>query len=194
MNDMMLLGLDCETTGLHVDADILTIYLGVVDQEYKIIQSLDLKVKPNPDDGRSVYSVEPDALRVNKIDLLEHDKNAVTYDEASKLIYQWLQSMYQLFGKLVPFGNNVQSDIDIVNRLILRKKSWNNFVSPIVIELSTLGQFNNFLLHERKSLSLSNVAKQFGIEIDEKRLHTAEYDVILGAEVLQKYANMFACS
>ncbi len=190
----MLLGLDCETTGLHVDADILTIYLGVVDQEYKIIQSLDLKVKPNPDDGRSVYSVEPDALRVNKIDLLEHDKNAVTYDEASKLIYQWLQSMYQLFGKLVPFGNNVQSDIDIVNRLILRKKSWNNFVSPIVIELSTLGQFNNFLLHERKSLSLSNVAKQFGIEIDEKRLHTAEYDVILGAEVLQKYANMFACS
>jgi hypothetical protein len=38
------------------------------------------------------------------------------------------------------------------------------------------------------------VAKQFGIEIDEKRLHTAEYDVILGAEVLQKYANMFACS
>ena len=60
------LAFDCETGGLDPkQADILTLYMGILDEDFKVLEELDLKLKPNSGLPRA----DAGALKVNKIDL-----------------------------------------------------------------------------------------------------------------------------
>jgi hypothetical protein len=187
---MTLLGIDIETTGLLPGSQILTLFMGVIDNNYNIIQALDLKVKPDSVDGRTVYShIEVEALAVNKIDLQEHDKLAVPYKQAKTMLYKWLEDMYTLYGTLTPFGNSVGGDVNKICECLISRVSWNNFCDPRTIDLVSIGKTLQLLgvIPETQSLSLSGMSGFFGSKINKKMVHTAQYDVELGAFVLKKY-------
>ena len=193
---MTLLGLDIETTGLHTDCNLLTLYMGIVDKNYKIQDSLDLKLKPNPSleerGSRAIYSIQPEAMTINKIDLYQHDLEALAYKDAKTMVYQWLQAMNQKYGELTPFGNLVSQDINKITDCVISKPSWENFVDRRVIELSAICKTLQLLrkIPESQSLSLKKIAEYFGVYVDVTRLHTAEYDVLIGAEVLKCYTSL----
>jgi hypothetical protein len=195
---MTLLGIDLETTGLHESANILTSYFGVLDNNFKVIQSLDLKLKPdiNKDErgGRSIYSIQVEAMNVNKIDLLDHDSVAISYKEAKPIVYKWLEEMRSLYGELTPFGNMVRGDISKICECLLSRGSWDNFCDRRIIELSSLGKTLQLLgkIPETQSLSLSQISKYFGLQVDEDLLHTAKYDVEVGVFVLKKYMELMS--
>ena len=190
---MTLLGIDTETTGLLPESQLLTLYMGVVDDNFKIIQSLDLKIKPDPINGRTVYShIEVEALAVNKIDLIDHDKLAITYKQAKTIVYKWLEEMYSLYGYLTPFGNMVQGDVDKIFECLISRGAWDNFCDRRVIELSGIGKTLQLMgkIPETQSLSLSKISKYFEMQVDDNLLHTAKYDVEVGAFVLKKYLDL----
>ena len=190
---MTLLGIDIETTGLHESSDLLTLYMGVLDENFNIIQALDLRVKPDIDrEGRSVYSVQAEAMGVNKIDLIAHDKVAITYSQAKPIVYEWLRDMKYSYDYLTPFGNMVGQDIDKICECLISRGSWDNFVDRRVIELSSLGKTLQYLdkIPETQSLSLSKISKYFDMEVNDDLLHTAQYDVEVGAFVLKKYMEL----
>jgi len=54
--DMTLLGIDTESGGITTDYDLLTLTMCVI-KDYEIVKTLDMKLKPNPVDGRSDYFV-----------------------------------------------------------------------------------------------------------------------------------------
>ena len=186
-----LLSLDTEGGGISHNYSLLSLTLSVVDPvTYEQIETLSLKLKPDNDSG---YFVQGKALDVNKINILEHDKVAITYKDSKSEIYNWLVKQKTKYGKLVPFGNNFQRDIDIITRYTISYDSWTNFVKKFGIELTVLGVELKQLevIPEEQSLALSKIAEFMSIKVDESKLHDDTYDVELGCLVLKGYRELF---
>jgi hypothetical protein len=193
---MALLGLDIETTGLHSTANLLTLYMAIIGEDFQVRESLDMKLKPNASTDergeRPIYSVQAEAMKVNGIDLIQHDLDAISYKEAKTPIYNWIQEMSIKYGELTPFGNLVTQDINKITECTISRPSWDNFVDRRVIELSSLGKTLQFLgrIPKDQSLSLSKIANFFNIQADPNLIHTAAYDVWLGTQVLKGYTSL----
>jgi hypothetical protein len=188
---MVLLGIDTESGGISQEFDLLTLSLSVII-DFEIVESLNLKVKPDPVNGRTQFFVQAEALRVNGIDLAQHDLEAITYSESKKIIYEWLKEMKGKYGKLLPFGNGISRDIQLITRYTISSKSWDQFVKRNPIELTSIGNCLKLmgLIPEDQSLALSNIAEHFGATIDPDVVHTAEYDVWLGIQALKGYSSL----
>ena len=80
------LAIDTEHGGFHSDSTLLETYFGVFDQSWNQVDELHLFTKP--DDG--VYSVNGEAMGVNKIDIAKHDKEAQFYKDVKTPLYLFL--------------------------------------------------------------------------------------------------------
>jgi len=186
MVDTLYLGMDTETGGLTKDSCLLTAHFAVCDYQFNIIDELELFTKPN--DGQ--YNVAAQALEVNGIDLINHDKRAQTYSEAGQELRNFLWK-YSQNGKvkLVPVGKNVGFDVIKVTDNLLGMKTWNQFVSyrlyditGIVLYLKRTGK-----LPQDAPDSLSGLAQYFGIE---EVWHTAKGDNYAGIAVVKKLESL----
>jgi hypothetical protein len=185
---MTLLGIDTESGGISSENSLLTLSMSVVIN-YEIVDTLSLKVKPIAEGNRSSYFVQGEAMRVNGIDLGKHDLEAMNYKQASKELLQWIKTRSSDYGKLLPFGNGVSRDIELITKYILPAKVWEIYIRRNVIDLLSVGSAlkNLELIPENQSLSLSGMAEFFGVKIDHDKIHTDEYDVWLGLQVLKGY-------
>ena len=66
----MYCALDTEHTGFHEGSNLLTAAFVVFDLDGVVIDELELALK------HSTYNVNLEAMKVNKIDLFEHDAKA----------------------------------------------------------------------------------------------------------------------
>lgn len=118
---------DCETGGLEPkQADLLTLYISVFDEDFKLLDELDLKLKPNSGFPRA----DAGALKVNKINLEEHMANplTITYAEAKDKIIEMLKRHHKKTGRfnnLIPLGYNVDFDVKFIQEHILPPEDWN---------------------------------------------------------------------
>jgi len=184
---MNLLGIDTETGGLLDGASLLTVQLSVVSlDQFCVMDSLNLKLKPNPISGRSMYNVEAEALAINKINLIEHDAAAMTYKESKQVIYDFLHQASVKYGKLIPFGQNVADDIKLITDYTISIDTWNSFCSRKVLDTITLGVFAQLQgkIPFSQSLGLGSLCEHLGIEVDKSQLHNEAYDVELNTKLL----------
>ena len=89
---------DLETGGLKPEQnDLLTAFFAVVDENMKIVEELNLKLKP---DGR-LPICEAAALKVNGIDILQHiaDPETVTYMEGGNKLAALLKKYLKRKGR-----------------------------------------------------------------------------------------------
>jgi hypothetical protein len=118
---------DSETGGLNPDtADLLTFYMCIMDEEFKICDELDLKLKPN--DGRFPIT-EAQALKVNGIDIRAHLENplTVTYAEGQRQLEAMLAKYAKRIGKSMnirPLGYNVPFDENWTWKHLLPRADW----------------------------------------------------------------------
>ena len=68
--------IDTETGGLSTACSLLEVAAVITDTDFNEVASFYVKTKPE-DGDRSVYKVQVGALKVNQIDLVSHDKQAV---------------------------------------------------------------------------------------------------------------------
>jgi DNA polymerase III epsilon subunit-like protein len=175
---------DIESGGVDVETSLLTVYFAILDDNLNQIDELDLYLKPN--DGKP-YVVTPGGLAVNKINLIEHDKIAISYSEAGQLLVKFLKKHSVGAGKLTPLGHNVPFDIDGVTYHLLGRKTWNQFVS---YKIQDTQQCATFL--QRKglipgiSISLSNLQEFLQITIPNGVAHEAKYDTLVTIEVYKR--------
>jgi hypothetical protein len=173
---------DIEAGGTELKHSLLSAYFVVLDEDLKTIyEELDLKIKPN--DGN--YIVRGDALEVNGIDLVQHDKEAVTEGRASTLLYEFLER-HSPSGtvKLTPLGHGIEKDIEFIKEHLT--KNFNKFVSYRYLDTGVIVQFLKLRGDVPRDLggSLEELAHYFGINI--KKLHTAKDDTWLTIEILRK--------
>lgn len=181
----LYIALDVETGGIGHDKSLLTAYLGVYKregEEFVLIGELDLKVRPN--DG--IYACTAEALDINKINLIEHDKIAITYGKAGELLRNFLV-LHSNNGaiKLIPIGQNVQFDIQFLGAKILNINTIYKYLSYRVLDTGAIAQFLREigLIPLTVEGGLDKLAEYFAIKPD-GNLHNAKTDTLLTIAVL----------
>ena len=186
MIKQLFLPFDCESGGFPKGVALLSTHMAVCDAHFNIIDEIELFTKPN--DGH--YLVSAEALEVNRINLIEHDKIAITYSLAGQKLRDFLWK-YSENGKikLIPVGKNVAGDITWVTDNLLGIKTWNQFVSyrlydltPIIIYLKRQGK-----LPDDAPESLSGLAEFLGITAE---WHTARGDNMAQIELMKRLESL----
>lgn len=173
---------DNETGGIAPETSLLTVYFAILDDQLNLIDELELYLKPN---GGEPYVVEAGGLEVNKINLIEHDKKAITYSEGGQLLVKLLKKHAVGKDRLTPLGHNVPFDIDGICNNLLGRKTWNQYVS---YKIQDTQQCASFL--QRKgyfppdmSMSLTSLASHFNISVIGGQAHESKYDTLVTIEV-----------
>jgi len=185
------LAFDCETGGLDPkQADILTLYMGILDEDFKVLEELDLKLKPNSGLPRA----DAGALKVNKIDLQAHLANpdTITYAQAKELIVPFLKRHLKKTGRysnIRPLGYNVTFDIDFVQEHILPTPEWNAIVHYGRIDPKGYTEFFKDAGWWPSDLgTLVSVVEFLGIPM--RGAHNAKEDTLMTIEVYKKMLDL----
>lgn len=122
---------DTETGGLDPNkADLLTAYFGIIDEEFKVIDEIYFKLKPNED---RLPIAEAGALAVNKIDIRAHmaDPETISYSDATVKLTEMLRKYLKKkgrFSNIRPMGYNVPFDVKWVQKYILGQTEWESIL------------------------------------------------------------------
>ena len=182
---MKYLAFDVESGGTEIEHSLLSAYFVVIDEDLKTVYGeLDLLVKP--DDGN--YVVTAQGLEVNKINLIEHDKVAVTESKAGMLLHDFLKTHVPNGTiKLTPLGHGIAFDVKFIKKHLLNK-SFDQYVSYRMLDTSNVIQFMKLTGQVSRDLagSLSEMATHFGISTITNVPHTAKGDTWMVIEILRK--------
>jgi hypothetical protein len=177
MSEPVFLAFDTESGGIGPDISLLTAHFAVCDAQWGIIDELAIVLKPKEVDqtGSTIYKVTAAALSINKIDLIAHDKVAITKAEAGQRLREFLWKYKPQKGFLLPMGKNVGGDIAWVNEHLLGSGEWRKYVSYKVYDITTVVAYLKQVgkLSQEVPESLEGLAKyiNFGFTA-----HTADGD------------------
>lgn len=182
------LSFDCETTGLTKNCNVLTIYFIILDNQLNKIDDLNLNIK------HEYYTIFIKALEINKINLLEHDKNAISITEAKKLLLNFLNKYIKDSNKFLIIGHNIKFDINmIINNNILNSNEINQYFQNDcyldTYEIAKLLKSKN-KINKCQSLSLSKLCYYFNIDIIDNNLHNCKYDTLYTIELFKKLVEL----
>lgn len=179
MNKMI--ALDVESGGIGPDKTLLTAYLVVLDENFNMMYDLDLKICP-PD---GIYHVTAEALSINKIDIVEHDKSGLFFKEAGTALYNFLAQSAPK-ERLIPIGHGVMGDCKLLKSALISAGSWDKFVSYQGICTSSVYRFMVACgKMPELSGSLESLVEYFGIKIV-GHPHNAKSDTWASVEVLKR--------
>lgn len=201
LNHKFLL-LDAEYGGVRSNGklsheySILELYLEVTDENLDVIDSLELKIKPDNEQ----YVVSAEGLAANKINLIAHNKVAITESKAKELLYNFLKT-HSNNGeiKLFPLGKGIVGDIRyLFDQKFISEHNWRNFVSDQVIDfggiimlLKVLGVYPQTQNPHTGKISNSLEALATYLNIDTSCLHEAKGDVELYRHVCKHLFTLF---
>ena len=179
-----MIAFDCETGGLGDDVSLLTVWFGIYNDKFELLDELPLKIKPK--DG--IYHIQAQALEVNKIDLIEHDKVAITKSEAGKLLFNFLKKN-KCDDMLIPVGHNIAGDVRWVNQHLLNADTFNQFCSYRKLDSSTIAMFLMMagVLTGVERAGLGNLIERFELDKEiEGVAHEEKYDAIASIMSIKK--------
>jgi hypothetical protein len=174
-----------KSRGVHShDYSILELSFAVTDENLDVIKTLDLKIKPDDDK----YIVSAGGLAANKINLVAHDKVAVTFGKSKELLYNFLKENSNDGAiKLIPLGKGIVGDIRyIIDQKLISEHSWRQFCSDQIIDfggiimlLKVLGVYPQTFKQSTGKMSNSLEALAEHLNINTSNIHSAKADVEL---------------
>lgn len=181
---MHKLWFDCETGGLNPRLHtLLTAYFAVCDENLKVIDELDLQLKP---EDISTINVTKEAMDINKINLEEHlaDPKTITYAEGAKQLMSFL-TKHKIKGKrksFMPCGHNVQFDKEMVWEQMLPEEEWGKIVHYRTLDTSIICAFLKDLGFFPADLgNLESIVDH--LELPKGEVHNARADVLMNIQI-----------
>jgi DNA polymerase III alpha subunit (gram-positive type) len=182
---------DVETTGLdETKTSLLTVHGQILDDKLEVKDEIDFAIKPN----NGIYPVEVEALVVNKIDLIQHDKVAITETEAANKLLKFLIKHKGTVNKdlIVFVGHNCSLDIKFLQVLFTKVSdttvagfTWYKIFNRRVLDTGSIGQLMKLTGHVPVDNpgSLASLGELFGIV--NQGAHTSKGDVDATREILK---------
>jgi DNA polymerase III epsilon subunit-like protein len=171
-----ILFIDTETGGLDPEKHSLLTASFVVYEDGEIKAAAEWRIKHKD------YIVNAAALKINNIDLVEHDSKA---SEKQFVVEEMIEFIIQFFGaeKPVIAGHNIQFDINFIAKLFKEcKEFWPKYASHRTIDTCGILRFLYHAGKIQEDVAASDKAfKYFGIEVAER--HTAYGDVCATVEL-----------
>lgn len=180
--------IDVETTGFDEKKhQILEVGMLVI-KNMEIVDKLEVKVK------HKEYVISEGAMEANKINILEHNKQAIEEKEAAELILKFLNDnkSEEEEGYIV-IGQNIGFDIKFLEAMFLRCyliKEYRKVISYRNLDLMQLALIKN--LEGKINLEkqdLDHILNKLNIDIPENR-HRALMDCKLEYEAMIKLLNL----
>lgn len=185
---------DTETGGLDPKkADVLTFYMAIVDESFKIVDEVNLKLKPN---GGRLPVAEEQALKVNGINIEQHmaDPETVDYATGKKMILELAGKYLKKRGRysnLRPLGQNVQFDLNMTWEHIIPKDEWDKTFHYGVIDTKGITDFLKDAGWFPKELgSLETVVNY--LQIPKRAAHNAKEDTLMCVDVYKRMIEIMA--
>jgi exonuclease I len=185
----LYLAFDTETGGLSPeDADLLTGYFAILDEEYNIVEELNLKFKPN--NGRLPIA-EAQALKINGIDIKAHlaDPETISYDDGKEKLINMLQKYYEKKGKnsnIRPMGYNILGfDIAWVQKYLMTHSEWNHLLHYKSVDTMQAVDFLKRMGWFPPELGSLNTVVEY-LNLPKLPAHDARNDVLMTISVEKK--------
>lgn len=179
---------DTETGGLDPEVhSLLTLTITVTGKDLVPIDSLSLKIK------HANYVVTAEALRINKINLVEHDKVAMPVSTAQTLLDNFILTHGSSKDRPIFAGHNPGFDERFITNTFDMKVFKEN-VSYHKFDSVGLGLLLKLIdvLPEKQSLSLEPLAKALNVPMDD--FHTSDGDVRVSINVVKKVVTLWQAS
>lgn len=181
---------DLETTGVMHWKNGIHQIAGLIEIDGKVVEEFDLKIQPNP-----AALIEKEALDVAGItqqDLATYMPFKQGYLTFTELLSKYCNKFdkkdkYFLYGyNNAPFDNQFLRAFFVQNGdQYFGSWFWANSVDVMVLAaehlLAQRAEMENFKLH--------TVAKQFGIEVEDEKLHDGMYDIYLTKKIYETISN-----
>jgi DNA polymerase-3 subunit epsilon len=175
-----ILFIDTETGGTDPASNSLLSLGLVVWMELEVRASLEILI----DDG--ILNVTEKALEINRIDLDEHRKKAVSPDVAIRQMDKFINSHFPKDEKIVLGGHNVNFDVNFLNAFLSRngynvqQRFSHRYVdtSAILFYLFLTGKI------KRKLTASQDALDYFGITVQGR--HTALGDAVATAQLFSR--------
>lgn len=174
--------IDTETTGLNPQVNNMLTMSILLCEEGNIEPIIKREFKFKYEN----YNVSVGALKINKIDLVEHDKNAFdTFDDV--IDYLHLAYIECGYNKPTVIGHNVGFDLGFIHSSIGKEK-WEQYVSYRNIDTCTIARFlSDCSIIKTNNVSLGNLVDYFELNnSDNNNLHNSLYDATKTWEVYCK--------
>lgn len=138
----MYLCIDTETGGLTTDYSLLTLAAIVADEEFSPIRggtaadTLTLEIR------HPTYVVSPEALTVNRIDLIHHSARGLKLEQAQQKFADFVRQAKEMCGKkLIPVGHNLQFDLGFVWAQLMQKSDWDQYCDYHFLDTMVAARF-----------------------------------------------------
>ena len=178
---------DCETTGLNPAKNGIHQISGIIEIDGIERETFNFKVCPNP---KAVIEQEAlDIAGVTEMQILAYPKMEIVYKQLIEMLSKYVDK-FDKKDKFTLVGyNNCSFDNQFLRGFFLQNNDnyfgswfWSNSIDVMVIA----SEFLEPVRSEMVDFKLKTVAKQMGIEVDEKKLHDALYDVELTKMILDR--------
>lgn len=138
----MYLCIDTETGGLTPDYSLLTVAAIVADEDFNPVRggnaadTLSLAIR------HPKYVVSPEALTVNRIDLIHHSATGVKLEQAQQRFEDFVRQAKDMCGKkLIPVGHNLPFDTGFVWEQLLPKDKWSQYCDYHFLDTMVAARF-----------------------------------------------------
>lgn len=175
-----LLFIDTETGGMNPNKHSLLSVAMVIWNNTKIVDSTELLIN----DGQLIVTDE--ALAINKINIEEHKKSAISPSQAIEKIFQFITKHFPQQKEITIAGHNVHFDVSFLKNLFTQnKKDFNNFFSHRIIDTSSILHYLYLAGHiKQRAISSDEAFALFKIEVEGR--HTALGDAVATAKLFNK--------
>jgi DNA polymerase III alpha subunit (gram-positive type) len=177
----MFLFIDTETGGLTTDYSLLTVAAAIADDNFNIIDKICFGVKP------PVYIIDPESIRVNKINLVEHAVSSMSQEMAAKELTLFLQKGVLLNDnrRLIPVGHNVAFDLQFIWHNLISQQTWNTYCAYPAFDTAAVARFYTISNTIPNFCGLVALRQLFKIETGDA--HNAMADVLATIELAKKF-------
>ena len=187
LRDRNFILIDIETTGFDEKKhQILEVGILVI-KDLKLIAHFEVKIKHRE------YTITAKAIEANKINIVEHEKEALFEKEAAERMLEFLNKHKGEDEGYIVIGQNVAFDIKFLEEMFLRTykiKEYRQVISYRNLDIMQLAMIKNM---ERKisleKQDLDSILKELNIEAPEKR-HRALIDCYLEFKSMSALLNM----
>ena len=177
--------IDLETTGTKFWKNGVHQISGIIDIDGRIEDHFDFKVQPNPQ-----AIIEQEALKVAGVSretIMAYPPMGDIYGELVAKLKKYIDK-YNKADKFHFAGYNAGFDNSFLRAFFVQNGDkyfgsyfWSGTIDVMVLAYDLLKQDRP----EMENFKLVTVAKYLGLEVEEKNLHDATYDVTLTREIYQ---------
>jgi DNA polymerase-3 subunit epsilon len=182
-----LLVIDTETGGVDPSKFSILTFAGAVWEDERVVEVIEFSVmEPR-------VRTEPEAMLVNRIDLIEHKKRSISPRAATQLLGGFLDRNFQS-ETITLAGHNVSFDVGFLKRLYrLAGEEYPTRFSHRFIDTASIVAFLDISgLISLEKPSLDNALKTFGIAYQPQSRHTALGDVLVTCKLLNSMKRLIA--